>query len=71
MCSGCFRTVARAMDKRSMVPLPLFLLPSISSMLEPLSSRFIWVLFLCTNDVAGIKINEELYKITMWGCLCE
>lgn len=46
MCSGWFRMVARAMDRRSMVPLPLFWLPSISSMFEPLSSYFIWILFM-------------------------
>jgi hypothetical protein len=32
MCSGCFVIAAKAIAKRSIVPLPLFLLPSISIM---------------------------------------
>jgi hypothetical protein len=33
MCSGCLVMAAKAMDRRSIVPLPLFWLPSISIML--------------------------------------
>ena len=56
------------MDRRSMVPLPLFLLPSISNMFEPLSPRFGSTL-LRSNDGAKIKINAKSHKTTMCGGL--
>jgi len=54
---------ARAMDRRSMVPLPLFWLPSISITLDALwSVRFelFLLVFLCCVGGLGGKGKEEI-----------